>query len=535
MKKILAFVLGGLMSISGLMQVDAAVTTPNVSKLSQAITDEFKVVGDKLYGIGDRDGLVLYDLKTGTLLRDYETYSSYSKLAVSDDESHVVLMWSYGIRSFNTFGEVKEEIEKIEFGPSMMESFEGGGDFLPNSSVLILSGDEKLTAYDMTTNEVKWMRGAESGNVTTSEHYILVENQNSGRLYTHEGEFVHEWTDVNDISISQSDKVVVVGDKMVSSFGANSYDKPIHSLQVQATIADIESSGQFVTINNTPYTFDLKKIYMNTDFGGKSIDLTASAKYVLATDWDYTYVYLANGFMERSISAYIPSTLQKLTAGTTYNTSLMVKVASGKTTSVKKGVVWTTDKPQIAYVKDGKIVAKSKGTVTLKATYEGLTAKRTVTVLPDPRPSDYSWLLSQKAQMVRGTFVGSPHKLYGDYAKVKGSAGTFESDWGFGYKGRHQGEFMFTSSSKPQKINIITMSPSLQKRDITKYEFQKVFGKPRNSNGDYWETFEFTKAGKKLSGYYIEEVAEYKINNKLPMYVFYDSNYRVRYISLYSK
>jgi len=93
MKKILAFVLGGLMSISGLMQVDAAVTTPNVSKLSQAITDEFKVVGDKLYGIGDRDGLVLYDLKTGTLLRDYETYSSYSKLAVSDDESHVVLMW----------------------------------------------------------------------------------------------------------------------------------------------------------------------------------------------------------------------------------------------------------------------------------------------------------------------------------------------------------------------------------------------------------------------------------------------------------
>lgn len=535
MKKIIAFILVILLSISGTMQVNAAVTTPNVSKLSQAITDDFKVVGDKLYGIGDRDGLVLYDLKTGTLLRNYETGSSYSELAVSDDESHVVLMWSSVIHSFDLFGEATKEINSLEFGPSMMESFDGGGDFLPNSSVLILSGDEKLTAYDMTTNEVKWMRGAESGNVTTSEHYILVEDQNGGRLYTHEGEFVHEWTDVNDISISQNDKVVVVGDKMVSSFGANSYDKPIHSLQLQATIADIESSGQFVTINNTPYTFDLKKIYMNTDFGGKSIDLTASAKYVLATDWDYTYVYLANGFMERSISAYIPSTLQKLTAGTMYNTSLMVKVASGKTTSVKKGVVWTTDKPQVAYVKDGKIVAKSKGTVTLKATYEGLTAKRTVTVLPDPRPSDHSWLASQKAQMIRGTFVGSPHKLYGDYAKVKGSAGTFESDWGFGYKGRHQGEFMFTSSSKPQKINIITMSPSLQKRDITKYEFQKVFGKPRNSNENYWETFKLTKAGKKLNEYYIEEVVEYKINNKLPMYVFYDSNYRVRYISLYSK
>ncbi|WP_396128597.1 hypothetical protein [Exiguobacterium mexicanum] len=535
MKKILALILGLILSVSGTVPVDSAVMTPNVSKLSQTITDDFKVIGDKLYGIGSRDGLVLYDLKTGTLLRNYEMGSSYSEMAVSDDESHVVLIWSYNIRLFDTFGDTKQEIDRLEFGPSVMEAFEGGGDFLPNSSVLILSGDDKLTAYDMTTNEVKWMRGADSGKVTTSENYVLVENQNGGTLYSHEGEFVHEWNDVNDISLSRNDRIIVATGKTVDSYEAKSYEKSVYTLQLPAMNVELEPSGQFITVNNMPYTFDLKKIYTNTNLTDASIDLTTGGKYILATDWEYTKVYLANGFTERSVSAYIPSTLQKMTAGTTYNTSLMVKTASKKTTSVKSGVAWTTDKPQIAYVKDGKIVAKSKGTVTLKATYEGITAQRTVTVLPDPRPTDRSWLLSQKTQVARGSFLGSPHKLYGDYTKVKGLAGTFESDWGFIYKGRHQGDFMFTSTSKPQKINIITMSPSLQNRDITKAELQNVFGKPRNINENYWETFKFTKAGKTLSKHYIEEIVEYKINNKLPMYVFYDSNYRVRYISLYTK
>lgn len=535
MKKYIGVMIAICMTLGLGIPAEASVNALNISKLDQRIVGDFEVKGDKLYGMGSQDGLVLYDLNTGTLLRDYNAWGRYDELAVSDDEAYVAVIGYNTIESFNEFGEAIESIESLKFGPSVMYNFEGGGDFIPNSSVLILSGDGKLTAYDIKTNEVKWMRGAEAGEVTVSNNYVLVEGEKHARLYSHQGDFVREWQHVNDASLSRNDKIIVGTETTVESYEAKSYAQPATKWQRQAKKLELEASGQFIVLDNELYTFDFKKIYVNANLSEKTIAVTSDGKYLLATDWESTDVHLANGFTERAVSAHIPTAFQKLTAGTTYTASLSVKTASGKTLTVKDGVAWTTNSPAIAYVKDGKIFAKSKGTVTLKASYEGITTQRTVTVLPDPRPTDHSWLLSQKTQMTRGTFIGSPHKLYGNYANVKGAVGVFESTWDFGYKGRHQGDFMYTSTSRPQKINIITMSPSLQKRDITKYEFQKVFGKPRKVYDNYWETFTFTRAGKTLNEFYIQEVVEYKINNKLPMYVFYDSSGRVRYISLYSK
>lgn len=534
MKKIMLLVLGVFLTTGGVTPAEAALTTPTISKLDERLVGDAQVRGDRLYAIGGDRGFVMYDLKTGALLRQFENGYGGDTVAVSSDEKHVVLVKDYSLNLYNTFGEVEKTIKNLGDDQTEMTRFDGSA-FLPSTSTLIVSGEDKLTAYDVATGEVKWMRGADSGDVVTSNNYILVQDGVHGRLYTHEGEFVQEWRDIDSISLSLNDRLVVATNDTVSSYEAHLYEAPKHQLAMNAWITRMEPSGQFVVLNYEIYSFDLKKIHLAQSFNEKTVSLTANGKYMLVGGWYETNVYATNGFTERPISAYVPTAFQKLTAGKTYNASLTVKTASGKTISVKEGVTWTTNSPQIAYIKDGKIVAKSKGTVTLKASYEGIIAQRTVTVLPDPRPSDHSWLSSQKAQLIRGTFVGSPHKLYGNYANVKGAVGTFESDWDFGYKGRHQGDFMYTSTSKPQKINIITMSPSLQKRDITKVEFQRVFGRPRHASENYWETFMFTRAGKTLSETYIQEVAEYKINNKLPMYVFYDSNNRVRYISLYSK
>lgn len=537
MKRIALLLLGLALCFTGIAPAHAAITAPTISKLSERIVGEGIFKGDKLYTlVDDYSELVLYDVKTGISLRRFDESYGGKYIAVSDDEKYVALGKDQSVNIYDSFGEVTTTIKTVTYGAGQMEMkwFDGGA-FVPGTSVLILSGDGKLAAYDVVTNQVKWMRGAESGTVMTSETYVLVEDEKHGRLYTHTGEFVQEWLNVNDMSISRDDRLVVATSQSVSSYEAGRYTEPKYKSNKTASRVKIESSGQFVVIDNAVYSFDLKKIHLNHYLNERSVSLSPNGKYMMVSNWYDTEVYATNGFGERPISAYIPTAYQKLTAGTSYNASLSVKTASGKTVSVKEDVVWTTNSPQTAYISGGKIIAKSKGTVTLKATYEGFTAQRTITVLPDPRPSDHSWLLSQKKQMIRGTFLDSPHKLYGDYAKVKGPVGTFESDYDFMYKGRHQGDFMYTSTSKPQKINIITMSPALQKRDITKYEFQKAFGKPRDTYQNYWETFTFTRAGKTLKEYYIQEVAEYKINNKLPMYVFYDSNYRVRYISLYSK
>lgn len=70
----------------------------------------------------------------------------------------------------------------------------------------------------------------------------------------------------------------------------------------------------------------------------------------------------------------------QLGAGGTYNATVQAVYYTGSPANATGSAVWTSSKPSVATVKDGKITAVAKGTASIKATFGGKSATIRVTV-----------------------------------------------------------------------------------------------------------------------------------------------------------
>lgn len=79
-------------------------------------------------------------------------------------------------------------------------------------------------------------------------------------------------------------------------------------------------------------------------------------------------------------SLLLSSKSVQLSAGGTYTAKLQANFTTGDPANVTESAVWTSSKASVATVVDGKIVAVSKGTASIKATYAGKSVTIRVTV-----------------------------------------------------------------------------------------------------------------------------------------------------------
>lgn len=119
------------------------------------------------------------------------------------------------------------------------------------------------------------------------------------------------------------------------------------------------------------------------------------------------------------------------------SSELEVKVDESKTLTATilpanatvKTVTWTSSKPSVATVSNGKITGKSVGTVTITAkSNNGKSASCEVTVLPKDIPATKVVVTPSKVELKRGESVKLTAKVYPENA-----TSNTEVEWGFGY------------------------------------------------------------------------------------------------------
>lgn len=79
-------------------------------------------------------------------------------------------------------------------------------------------------------------------------------------------------------------------------------------------------------------------------------------------------------------SLVLSSKSMKLSPGATYNVTLQANYTTGSPVNVTDAATWTSSRANVATVKDGKITALSKGSASIKATFNGKSITFRVTV-----------------------------------------------------------------------------------------------------------------------------------------------------------
>lgn len=569
MKKSVAALLGGLVVWSGVSSVSAQVDTPMTTSFESF--DQFKVVeGQELlwaWGSDLRTGLI--DLQNGERLQSLPQMDPYyTSFDVSDDQSRRVEIDNRTVVIYDEFGTKLKEIQSILNKDEEIYGFIRVK-FLPDSHTLILlaeNDDEegKLLSYDVDTEELLSVRGTSHfGEILTARDHVAVIAEDDAYIFTPELAYkgvIHPKQEDGIAAFEMSkDGLLVMAENERPQLDLYDLNQGLQKTQTGSQFVvgkgvsygdiAIDETGEFIAVtssgNDTRFRlFERetgRRVYTSLDasYYSSKVALTKGAQSIILRDYDQTSVFSGKDLYKRPASVKIPVDHQNVARGSSETLGLEVTRADGKTVIIKSGVQWATNNPSKAYIKSGKLYGKAEGAYTLKATYEGFTTTVNGKVTPPPKLSslkDVPWLERHRQSLLdKQSFEGLP-ALAASYSSIQGAKGSmFIPETDAITNGKWKGSvlaarFVRYGGSQPNKVELLTMLPALEKRSITKAEIKSAFGKPVSSE-NYSSTvpFHFSKSNKTFAKYAIKSVYAYKLKN-VEVEVDFDKNDNARFI-----
>ncbi|WP_214721987.1 hypothetical protein [Exiguobacterium sp. s192] len=519
--------------------VSASVSLPNVSQINESIYDSYVIRGNTLY-YSDYDGTKLYDLNTGTLLRIDDTYDQL--LDVSTDQAWTVQKDTDDstISIHDKFGEAVTELYRVNYnGMSFEFGYSIQAKFLPNTSTLVIATNDNLIFYDVKTDSVSFMRGINTnGILKVSSEYITIGNSSSIRVIDHQGQTITEILPSEQIisyDLTLSNELIynTVGSR-VYRYKENFEQAIISPLRTYQKI-DLDESGLFLgTEDGSLYdTETSKRIFSNMARGTIAFNENSSKILILG---DSVRIYDTKNLNKRTVNMKINSKLSSVTERNELTPSIIVTSKNGSISTVTSPITWRTDNSQVVYFSKGKLIAKSPGKATIKATFEDFTATLSITVKKDPRPSNTQWLTSQKNTLnLRGSFLNAPYKIYDVYSKVKGSNGKIYYYNELYTNGVFKEKWLYGTYRQKKTVDEILLSLSMEKRtDVTEKQIVSVFGKPKKVfKYEDGMPSKLTQGSKTLEQHKIKRISLYILKKSHALEVIYDDKGYVRYMHLY--
>lgn len=569
MKKSVAALLGGLVVWSGVSSVSAQVDTPMTTSFESF--DQFKVVEgqEPLWAWGSELRTGLIDLQNGERLQSLpEMDPYYTSFDVSDDQSRRIEIDNRTVVIYDEFGTKLKEIQSILNKDEEIYGFIRVK-FLPDSHTLILlaeNDDEegKLLSYDVDTEELLSVRGTSHfGEILTARDHVAVIAEDDAYIFTPELAYkgvIHPKQEDGIAAFEMSkDGLLVMAENERPQLDLYDLNQGLQKTQTGSQFVvgkgvsygdiAIDETGEFIAVtssgNDTRFRlFERetgRRVYTSLDasYYSSKVALTKGAQSIILRDYDQTSVFSGKDLYKRPASVKISVDHQNVARGSSETLGLEVTRADGKTVIIKSGVQWATNNPSKAYIKSGKLYGKAEGAYTLKATYEGFTTTVNGKVTPPPKLSslkDVPWLERHRQSLLdKQSFEGLP-ALAASYSSIQGAKGSmFIPETDAITNGKWKGSvlaarFVRYGGSQPNKVELLTMLPALEKRSITKAEIKSAFGKPVSSE-NYSSTvpFHFSKSNKTFAKYAIKSVYAYKLKN-VEVEVDFDKNDNVRFI-----
>ncbi|MHC9161452.1 Ig-like domain-containing protein [Exiguobacterium profundum] len=528
-----------LLLLFNITPASAEVRMSTVSQIAESNPFDVIVREDTLYSLNYR-GIDIYDIETGTLLNSIVGYVDENSMAVSSDQAWIVLNDYNGVGVYNQFGDLDIQLRDLEFNGKTVRLDEYCKvKFLPNSTVLVIASNDQLVFYDVETKQVTFMRGIDtSGDLQVSEEYITIGYTDSIQVLNHQGQAVTEImasTPIQSYSMNQRGQLIYNS----TNSDLHYFETPLSEEQsVMKNVSGevrLDGTGTFVGTDNA-VLYDLytkKRIYTNAKEGAFRFNEDSSRLFSIGQS---ITVYNAQNLKKRIQTIAIEVDETELIEGNELSPAILVKSKDGSQTKVTDKVVWRSNNSQVAYFSQNKLILKSPGKFTLKATYEDHETSVELTVKKDPRPSDNEWLKQQKQSLEkRRAFLNSPHRLYSEFSKVRGVAGQFFFDDEKLISGKYQENWLYETYKGKKKVDGMMLLLDYEKREITEAEIKKVFGKPKDTyNFSYYDSIptKLIRGKSAIDESLISDAALYLINKKHGLIIFYDLEGNVIYMHL---
>lgn len=528
-----------LLLLFSITPASAEVRMSTISQISEYNPYEVIIRDQTLYSLSDY-GVNLYDTETGTLLNSIKSDYTVDFMTVNSDQTWIALGEYYRVKTYNQYLDLHTSIDSFEYNGEIYELERFSQiKFLPNSSVLIIASNNHLIFYDVETDQVKLIRGIDtSGTLEVSKDYITIGYSDSIQVLNHQGQAVTEIMSsvpIQSYSINQQNKIVYnTNDKKLFV-----QESPLSETQLVmpnvSGVISLDETGTFVGTDNAMlYDLDTKKrVYTNAKEG--TIRFNEDSSRLLSIANSIT-VYNAQNLKKRIDTITIQIDQKELVEGNELNPAILVQSKDGSQTKITDKVVWRSNNAQIAHFSQNKLILKSQGKFTLKATYEDHETSIELTVKKDPRPSDNEWLKQQKQSLEkRRAFLNSPHRLYSDFSKVRGVAGQFIFNDTKLISGKYQENWLYETYRGKKKVDGMMLLLDYEKREITKTEIKKVFGKPKDTyNFSYYDSLpaKLIRGKTTLDESFVSSTELYLINKKHGLIVFYDIEDQVIYMHL---
>lgn len=538
MKRLVSTLLASLL-IFTMMPASAEIRMSTISQIPEYNPYDVIVREDTLYSLNDY-GINLYDTETGALINSIKSDYTLDSMTVNSDQTWVASSDYYRVRTYNQYLDLHKTIESFEYNGETYELDRFNQvKFLPNSSILVIASDNRLIFYDVETDQVKFIRGIDtSGTLQVSEEYMTIGYTDSIQVLNHQGQAVTEImvsTPIQSYSMNQKGQLVYNStDHDLFYFETPLSEAQFITESVSGNIY-LDETGTFVGSEQTKL-YDLytkKRIYMNVKDG--TIQFNEDSSRLFSIGQSIT-VYNAQNLKKRIQTIAIEVDETELIEGNELSPAIVVKSKDGSQTKVTDKVVWRSNNSQVAYFSQNKLILKSPGKFTLKATYEDHETSVELTVKKDPRPSDNEWLKQQKQSLEkRRAFLNSPHRLYSEFSKVRGVAGQFFFNDEKLISGKYQDNWLYETYKGKKKVDGMMLLLDYEKREITEAEIKKVFGKPKDTyNFSYYDSIptKLIRGKSAIDESLISDAALYLINKKHGLIIFYDLEGNVIYMHL---
>lgn len=573
MKKTMIALLGGVAILGGTSPVSAEVDTPMTTSFE--LYGQFNIIkGQELvWGWSSYQKPELIDLSNGERIQSLPNVdSSIDGFDASDDKSLRVAISEGSIHVYDAFGSKIKEISTILNKEEEISDFVEV-QFIPDTHTVILlaenSGDGKMLSFDLDSEQLLSVRGtSQFGQILTARDHVAIISSSDANVYTSNLSYkgvIHgkeeesiEAFDMND------DGLLIIGENNTPQLDVYDLNRGFRKIQTSGQFVtgkdmsyndiSIDESGTFIAVTSygSGRPFSLferetgRRVHTSLDYDRdiayqSKIELSNEARSIVVEGYSSTNVYSGKELYKRLVAIQVPAAHQSVDSGSSETLALEVTRADGKTVLVKSGVSWATDNPTKAYIKSGKLYGKTQGSYTLKATYEGFTTTVTGKVMPPPKLSslkDVPWLERHRQSLLdKQSFEGLP-VLASSYSKLKGTKGSmFIPETDANTNGKWKGSVLASryvryGESQPNRIELLTMLPALEKRSISKAEIKSAFGKPVTS-----ETYSssvprhFSKSNKTFAKYSVKSYYEYQLKN-LSVEVCFDKQDNVKFITV---